>query len=139
MQVEDVRENEHDRNVSGNSLPGVSAISRKSVLLKIRFAVSRNPDTYDGMEDDGQKDEGPLDDRQKWQAVNDENFVLKNRSSPNQSRVGQQVDAHVGSNRHQAAQRMQSSDKEIVTKQKGLDRGRGCWRTHTKISWSIGE
>jgi len=46
---------------------------------------------------------------------------------------------HVSPDRDQTAERVQASNQKIVPEEKGLDRGRGSRRTHTKISWSIGE
>lgn len=104
MKMEYVGENEDDRNVAGDSLPSVPAVSRKSVALQIRFTASGNPNSDDRVENDWQKYERPLDHREHRQTVNREDVVLEDRRSGDQCRVRDEVHTHVCSNRHEPTQ-----------------------------------
>jgi len=112
--MEYMREDKEYGNISRSSLPSVPSVTRKPILLQIGFSVPRNPNTDHRMKNDWQEDENPFDDRQQWQTMNRKHVVLKNRSTPYQARICDQVDAHVRSYGHQAAQGVQSPDQEIV-------------------------
>ncbi len=100
MQMENVRKDKQDRDVTRNSLPSVSPIASKSVLLVIRVSTLGNPNASDCMENDRSKNKSPLDQRQKRDGVDRKNVILEGRCTCHQARICQQVNTHVSADRY---------------------------------------
>jgi len=118
MQVENVGENKQDRDVTRDSLPDISPIACKSVLLVIRVSTLGDPDSSHRVEDDRSKNKSPLDQRQKRDGMDRKNVILEGRCTRHQARICQQVNTHVSADRYETTEGMQSPDQELVSLEK---------------------
>lgn len=124
MEMENVHENEDKRNVSGDSLPGVATIAGEAVLAQIGVASTGNPHTRDRMENNREENEGPFDHRQKRERMDRENSILEYIHPARQTRVGEQMDAHVSPDRNQATQGVKPTDEKFMPLEKSATRCR---------------
>ena len=117
--------NEQDSYVSCYSLQVVAIVIGQSVRLGIIPSGLSDPNPHNRVKNDRAKNERPLDQGQHRKGVDIENVVLKRRCTGDQARVDQQVDAHVGTDRNQTAERMQSADQKLMSEEKRTGNGGG--------------
>ena len=79
----------------------------------------------DLVEENWQKDKGPLDQGEEGDAMDRENRVLEDIRPAVQAGIGNKVDAHVGADRNQATQGVESADQEVMLLEEILGGARG--------------
>lgn len=107
-------EDERKGDIAGHSLGPISLVARVAIVSQVRLPTASDPHSDNCVEENRQEDKGPLDNRQKRDAMDRKDRVLEYRRSSIEARVGHQVDAHVGPNRHQSTQGVESTDEKVV-------------------------
>ena len=124
VQMEHVSENEDQGDQAAGPLQRVSPVASVVVAAGVRQAATDDHDPHDGMEDDREEDERPLDDRQhRPEAVNHVDRPLEIRGACQQAAIRNQVYHHVRPDRNKSAERKQAANEEFVASDERLRRG----------------
>jgi len=140
MQMKNMGKNKDEGQVARQPLPRVSSVGSKRILLRIRMARSGDPNASDRMENERNKDKKPFDQRKGRPKIMDQIDVgLESTGTVEQACIGQQMDTHVGPDRYQTAQGMESADQEFVPYEEGNRAWQRRWDAHSSSENGVGK